>query len=269
MTDLSILNEEYIQNMKQWDSLHLKNCISLQKGYKIPNIVHYTFASTILPKEICTVIELNKQMCKGCNFIFYNDNDCDAFIKKYFNEKVYSAFDSINPVYGAMKADFFRYCVLYILGGIYIDIKSLIKTPIFSLLTKADTCLLDIPRTNLEPWRSVTGATYEQWLLIFSPKHEYLSEMIHQTTEYILSKYIPQIKGYSNLNTKQKILNITGPDAFAVAINKSIQKHNNQLLHRCIDYNKYFVISFGDAYKKMYYIHKKKHYSEMNEPLYK
>ena len=40
-------------------------------------------------------------------------------------------------------------------------------------------------------------------------------------------------------------------------------------IDRCIDYNNYFVISLGDTYKKMYYVNKKKHYSEMNEPLYK
>ena len=32
-----------------------------------------------------------------------------------------------NNCYGAMKAYFFRYCVLYKIGGVYLDIKSKIK----------------------------------------------------------------------------------------------------------------------------------------------
>ena len=267
MSDNSILSKEYIKNRTEWDNLNMKSYEAIQNGYKIPNVIHYTFSSTILPIDIYKVIDNNKQNCSGCHFIFYNDNDCDSFIKKYFSEDVYKAYNSINSVYGAMKADFFRYCVLYILGGIYIDIKSFIYTPIFSLIHKDDLCILDLPRDNLEPWRNHTGATYEQWLLIFSPKHPYLLEMIKQNVEYISIKYIPKIDGYSHLNTKQKILNVTGPDAFAKAINTCLQTHPQ--LHRCIDYNKHFIISLGQNYKKMYSINKKKHYSELNQPLYK
>lgn len=282
MVDNSILSKEYIKNRVEWDNLNMSKYETIQNGYKIPNVLHYTFSSTILPIEIYKIIENNKKRCFGCHFCFYNDNDCDAFIKKYFSSSVYKAFNSINPVYGAMKADFFRYCVLYIIGGIYIDIKSYIYTPVFHLINKDDICILDLPRTELESWRSKTGATYEQWLLIFSPKHPYLLEMIKQTVEYISIKYIPKIDGYERLDTKQQILNITGPDAFAKAINKTIQNNqdhqNNQNnqdnqdkkeLHRCIDYNKHFIISIGQSYKKMYHINNKKHYSELNQPLYK
>jgi mannosyltransferase OCH1-like enzyme len=268
MEYVSVLNEEYTKNMDKWDKLNIEKYESIQNGYKIPNVVHYTFSTTVLPVEIYKVIKNNKKICSGCQFIFYNDTDCDNFIKKYFNEVIYNAFNKINPKYGAMKADFFRYCVLYIIGGIYIDIKSFINTPLFILIQKDDECILDIPRVDKEPWRSKTGATFEQWLLIFSPKHPYLLEMIEQMVEYINTKYYPIIDGYQRLNTKQQILNVTGPDAFAKAIKKTILK-NNKELHRCIDYDKHFMISLGETYKKMYYINNKKHYSEINEPLYK
>jgi len=270
MIDESILSEEYIKNRTEWDKSNMEKYESIKNGYKIPNVIHYTFSSTILPVEIYKVIENNKKKCSDCHFVFYNDNDCQSFIRKYFSERVYKAYNSINPVYGAMKADFFRYCVLYILGGIYVDIKSFIYTPVFALINKEDECILDLPRDNLEPWRCHTGATYEQWLLIFAPKHPYLCEMIKQTVEYISIKYIPIIDGYHQLNTKQKILNITGPDAFAKAINNYLITNNQQQnpKHRCIDYYNHFIISLGQTYKKMYYINKKKHYSEMNLPLY-
>ena len=233
-------------------------------SFKIPNIIHQTFISKILPLEIGKIIQHNKQICSGCKFVFYDDNDCDLFIKNNFEEKIYNAYNKINPVYGAMKADFFRYCVLYKVGGIYLDIKSVINYPIFKIIKKEDVCVLDIPRNDLEWWRK-NSPTYEQWILMFAPNHPYLLEMINQMVYYIETKYAPDSRICKS--TKSKILHVTGPDAVTNAINTCIRK-NNSILHRSIDYDKYFKIKVGD-YTKMYKIHKKKHYSEYNQPLYK
>ena len=56
--------------------------------YKIPQIIHYTFKNNNLPKEIINVIEQNKRMCPNCEFRFYNDLACDAFIKDNFGDTV-------------------------------------------------------------------------------------------------------------------------------------------------------------------------------------
>ena len=244
------------------------NCSAYKEGYKIPNIVHYTFCSArTLPTDITDIIIRNKQICSKCNFIFYDDNECDNLIKLYFTDVVYNAYCSINPAYGAMKADFFRYCVLYAIGGIYIDIKSVINYPIFKLLTVDDTCLLDKPRPNLEPWRKQCPA-YEQWLLIFAPKHPYLLEMINYMVYNISRRYEPKIVRGIKLNTKGKILHITGPDAFTHVIHKYLSK-SSLMLHRSIDYNRYFAINNGTpSYLHMYALNNKTHYSQLNEPLY-
>jgi len=243
-------------------------CASIKNGYKIPNKIHQTFITSQLPPEIVSIINSNKKICRNCKFYFYDDNDCDQFIKTYFNERTYNAYKKINPVYGAMKADFFRYCILYIKGGIYLDIKSKINYPIFKLIEKDDICILDLPRNNLEPWRE-NNPTFEQWLLIFAPGHPYLQEMIDFMVDKIESNYIPIIDNYPTLNSKQKILHVTGPDAFTKVINNYIHKNNGKILHRSIDYNKYFNLNTGINYIKMYNIHNKKHYSQYNEPLYK
>ena len=234
--------------------------------YKIPQIIHYTFKNNNLPKEIINVIEQNKRMCPNCEFRFYNDLACDAFIKDNFPIEIFNAFKKLNPIYGAMKADFFRYCVLYKLGGIYIDIKTKINVPIFSLIRPDDICILDIPR-RLDKFRNCSKPTFEQWLLIFAPGHPYLKSMINLMVYYIKIRYDPIQICNVLLNTKQKILNVTGPDAFAKAIYRSVAK-NKQVLHRHINYNKYFIISGAHNYRNMYTINGVKHYSEYKEPLY-
>ena len=164
-----------------------------------------------------------------------------------------------------MKADFFRYCILYKIGGIYLDIKSSINVPIFSLIMPDDICLLDIPRNDLEPWR-INNPTYEQWLLIFASGHPYLQSMIELMVNYIENKYEPKLPNILVLNSKQKILNVTGPDAFTKAVNTVINR-KKQNLHRNIDYYKYFSLNTTN-YTKMY-TGGKKHYSTYKLPLYK
>lgn len=231
--------------------------------YKIPFIVHQTFYTTNLPLNICNIILHNKKICPKFKFYFYNDDDCETFIKNNFEEKVYKAYLSLNKKYGAMKADFFRYCVLFKIGGVYLDIKSKIIKPLGTIIKPDDICILDIPRNNLEPWRK-DSPTYEQWLLIFSPGHPYLKYMIEQMVNNIEQKYQPHIENYTTLNSKQKVLLLTGPDAFTRAINTCIRE-NNYTYHRNVDYSFFSKLSEGN-YKDMY--QDKKHYSEVNLPLY-
>ena len=263
-TDIDILNTslETVNIQNEYNTYQ-----SVKNGYKIPNIVHQTFCSTKLPFEIVKAIADNKNISNNCIFRFYNDADCEKLIKTHFISKIYNAYMRINPVYGAMKADFFRYCVLYLIGGIYVDIKSSIKHALFTIINKEDTCILDIPRKNMESWRK-NNPTYEQWLLIFAPKHPYLYNMINQMVKYIETKYNPKIPNMLILNTKQKILHVTGPDAFTCAINNEIIKQQITL-HRSLDYNEYFRLhDVTNNYRKMYAINSKKHYSEINLPLY-
>ena len=51
----------------------------------------------------------------------FDDAECATFLTANFPPEVVAAFHSLRP--GAYKADLWRYCVLYIYGGIYMDIK--------------------------------------------------------------------------------------------------------------------------------------------------
>jgi mannosyltransferase OCH1-like enzyme len=54
-------------------------------------------------------------------YFLYDDADCLKFIQDHFQENVVNAFRRLIP--GAYKADLWRCCVMYIHGGIYLDIK--------------------------------------------------------------------------------------------------------------------------------------------------
>ena len=51
----------------------------------------------------------------------FDNNDCLEFIKNNFSDEILKAYNSLIPQ--SYKSDLWRYCVMYLNGGIYIDIK--------------------------------------------------------------------------------------------------------------------------------------------------
>lgn len=68
------------------------------------------------------------------------DNACkDAFMRKVFaGTSVLWAYELINPLVGAARADIWRYSVLYTYGGVYLDDDSDIKVPLDQVLHLVD-----------------------------------------------------------------------------------------------------------------------------------
>jgi len=63
-----------------------------------------------------------------------DDTDCRDFLRNHFPAEVVQAFDALKP--GAYKADLWRLCILYVYGGIYMDIKLQNQVPLTSLLDR-------------------------------------------------------------------------------------------------------------------------------------
>ena len=64
------------------------------------------------------------------------DNKCkDTFMNRTFADtSILWAYNAINPLVGAARADIWRYCVLYLNGGLYLDDDSDIKVPLDNVL---------------------------------------------------------------------------------------------------------------------------------------
>ncbi len=68
------------------------------------------------------------------------DNQCkDSFINTTFADtSINWAYNVINPLIGAARADIWRYCVLYLHGGLYLDDDSDIKVPLDNVIPIVD-----------------------------------------------------------------------------------------------------------------------------------
>jgi len=88
----------------------------------IPKKIHFTYASENLPETYQENLKKWKEMCPDWEFSFYSDEKIYQLFKEHFPD-YYEELPKIP--YGAMLADFFRYAVLFVHGGLYSDIDTI------------------------------------------------------------------------------------------------------------------------------------------------
>ena len=112
---LLLFSKYSIQKIKK-KKIKIKN---IDNSKKIPKIIHCTYHNK---KEIPEKVWYHlKKYASDYKINFYDDHDCYHFIKDNYNIQYANIFK--NLILGCHKADFFRYCVIYCKGGVYIDIK--------------------------------------------------------------------------------------------------------------------------------------------------
>lgn len=136
----------------------------------------------------------------------FDDQECIEFIRSNFDQEVFEAYNNIYPT--AYKADLFRYCLLYIYGGVYSDVKNVPLQPLSNILSK-DTDFLSVKD------RSIKGSEFDgyifQTFLCSKPKHPFFKKAIEMIVENSKNNY------YGN-----DPLSPTGPALIAKAINRCL-----------------------------------------------
>ena len=82
--------------------------------------IFQTWKTHKIPKVALTPVLTWKHMVKDWNYKLYDDRECLNFIKENFNDKILNIYKALP--FGVMKADFWRYCVIYKKGGLYTDL---------------------------------------------------------------------------------------------------------------------------------------------------
>jgi len=145
----------------------------------IPFKIFQTWHSINLPKNMKDTINKLKKNNPEFEYIFHDDNQCREFIANHFPDMVLYTFDNLIP--GAYKADIWRYCILYIYGGIYVDIK---YEPVgnykFLDLVDKEYYVLDKPNEF--------GISIHNGLMVMKPKNETLKEALNQIIKNVTNK---------------------------------------------------------------------------------
>ena len=143
----------------------------------IPANIFQTWHTKLLPPKMLFSISYIKKLNPNFKYYLFDDNDCREFIKTHFDSDVLNAFDTLIP--GAYKADLWRYCVLYIHGGIYLDIKYIPVNgyKFYNLLFK-EHLVYDINNINI----------YNA-LMVCKAGNPFLLDAIHTIVQNVKNKY--------------------------------------------------------------------------------
>jgi hypothetical protein len=178
---------------------------------RVPLLLFQTWQTQQLPPHMASCVRDLISANPEFKYQFYDDERCRTFIQSHFPEDVLHAYDTFIP--GAYKADLWRYCILYIYGGIYLDIKYRCVPP-FKLieLTTREHYVRDREFCGID-------GIYQGFLSCY-PRNPILGRCIRKIVEYVYRLEYgktclfvgPQLVGshFCNLELKQMDMSYTG-----------------------------------------------------------
>jgi mannosyltransferase OCH1-like enzyme len=98
----------------------------------LPLNIYQTWHDEMVYPKMYECINTLKQNNPEFNHYLYTEEQCHNFIKEHFPQEVAEAYDVLIPY--AYKADLWRYCILYKLGGVYIDVKFYTMTSLYNIV---------------------------------------------------------------------------------------------------------------------------------------
>lgn len=146
----------------------------------IPKKIFQTWFTKDLPRKMKECVDDLKRKHLDFEYLFFDDDECREFIQTNFDEEILYAFDTLIP--GAFKADLWRYCVLYIHGGVYLDIKynTCASFTLHPFLDK-EYYVRDLPTFGL-------NGVYNAFM-VCTPGNPMLLQAIHQVVENVKNRY--------------------------------------------------------------------------------
>jgi len=161
--------------MKEFEIPLLQAAVLKSQRWNTPLIIHQTYKSNMVPERMyqsaMSWVNLNPEF----EYRFYTDDSCLHFLQRYFDDQTVAAYQKLPK--GAFRADFFRYCCLFIHGGVYADIDTVCRSSIYKLL-RCNAGLI-VPRGRLN-----TSFLYNAFICS-KPGHPLLKGMIDRVVKKI------------------------------------------------------------------------------------
>jgi mannosyltransferase OCH1-like enzyme len=188
-------------------------------GTTIPPILHQHFlmGEAAIPCEIRKIRHALLEANPGWTDSFWDAARAEAFIGEVYGDGVLARYRRIRPEYVAARSDLLRYLVLYVQGGVYLDVKSSCRLPLDEAIQPEDKFLLmnwDLGQiVGHAELSHIDGGEYLQWCIATVPGHPYLRAVIERVLRNI-DHYHPWRSGVGRWGT----LRLTGPVVYSLAI---------------------------------------------------
>jgi len=178
----SFYNESFITFVNNNNKIYNKLVIT-NTQINIPNDIYQVWHSKNIPSKMQKCIAKLKDENPEFNFHLYDEDSCRTFIKTHFDKDVLEAYNLLVP--SAYKADLWRYCVLYINGGIYLDVKYESKNG-FKFIQLVDKEYFVLERPGF--WKKDHFGIYNG-LIITKQSNRILHECIKEIVKNVKNKY--------------------------------------------------------------------------------
>lgn len=174
---------------------------------QIPRVIYQTFRSDRVTPQMLGRVKSWWDKNPEYSYRFYTDTDCHEMILEHLGPRVANAYHSLIP--GAFRADLWRYCVLYINGGVYLDLPMWCNQPLGEVIDEGVN-LMVVRDTPSEPFYLYNA------MIASVAGHPALRRAIEICVIHIESRW------YGN---GHQCLDITGPGAFGSAVNQALGRN--------------------------------------------
>lgn len=247
----------------------------VEMGQRIPKVIHQKFRSkAALPPEIQENIRNIIQLNQGWAYRLYDDADAEAFILKHYGAEILQLYQRITPSYGASRADFFRYLLIYAEGGVYLDAKSTTTRPLDKVITPDDRYILskwdNLPGGKYFAWgihpdlAAFERGEYQQWHVIAVAGHPFLRSVIERVIHNI-QHYDVTTTGVGFMG----VLRTTGPISYTLGIEdiKSLHPYREVEIEQDMGIEYSIYDSFAHDPHRSHRNLFATHYTELKTPL--
>lgn len=197
---------------------------SADSASPIPGLVHQTGPAKILHPRHFEAVRTFRQLNSEMSHYFFDDEQLDDYMAENWSKTdIYSVFQrSLVP---QMRADIFRYCVVFDRGGYYLDINKTITRPLKELQDPSAHALISFERNDatIFPDPDVAehlahpGKAVLQWAFGFAPQHPIL-ELAIRRIERAAHHFEAQVS-----SVRDAVVMFTGPGVFTAALRDHVQ----------------------------------------------
>jgi hypothetical protein len=154
---------------------------------RIPRNIFQTWESIEISIEMSMLTNSWKVHNPNYGYFFFDERSRNEFIQENFCKAIYDTYLKILP--GAFRADLFRYCVLYIFGGVFADIDTICLNSIDKLIDKNIDFVTAIDLNN-NP--EIPGKYYlTNGFIASTPRHPILARCIALVVENVQKGSMP------------------------------------------------------------------------------
>lgn len=171
---------------------------------RIPRRILQTFETHDVPDGMHQASQSWINLNPGFDYHCHDDAMRREFVAKHFDDATLKCYDALPA--GAFRADLWRYCALYVHGGVYADIDMVCRTPLGELIGPDDEFIIahGNKRSDLS-----------NGFICTIPRHAILRQMIERVKPQILAADFPaRVAAQCELP-----YDIVGPRGLAVMVN--------------------------------------------------